>query len=310
LAETVSEVKGNSERHYDERMPRWLHRPVRAGRNMHEVDTILRGLGLHTVCEGAKCPNRMECFSCRTATFMLLGETCTRGCRFCSVATGMPGAVDMEEPEGVAEAAVRMGLEHVVMTSVTRDDLPDGGAGHFAAAMRAVRRRMPGVTVEVLTPDFQGDLDALRVVLGERPEVFNHNLETVEELYPMVRPQADYARSLGLLKAAGDIAPGTAVKSGIMVGLGETRSQLRRLFADLADAGCAMLTIGQYLRPSREQLKVERFLSPREFEELGREAEGAGIPQVASAPFVRSSYRARELLYKQENSGSRRRPRD
>jgi lipoic acid synthetase len=298
LAEMGSRTKGRGERHYEERMPRWLHRPLRAGRNMHEVNAILRGLDLHTVCESAKCPNRMECFSCRTATFMLLGDVCTRNCSFCSVAKGRPGAVDTGEPEKVAQAAASMGLKHVVMTSVTRDDLPDGGAHHFAAAIRAVRRILPGATVEVLTPDFQGDEKALQVVLAESPDVFNHNLETVEALYAVVRPQADYGRSLQLLRAADRISPRTRIKSGLMVGLGESRDQLRGTFRDLADAGCDMLTIGQYLRPSREQLRVERFLSPLEFEELGIEAEEAGMRLVASAPFVRSSYRARELLNK------------
>jgi len=229
---------------------------------------------------------------------MLLGDVCTRNCSFCSVAKGMPGAVDAGEPEKVAQAAASMGLKHVVMTSVTRDDLPDGGARHFAAAIRAVRRILPGSTVEVLTPDFQGDEEALQVVLAESPDVFNHNLETVEALYAAVRPQADYERSLRLLRAARGLSPRTRRKSGLMVGLGESWDQLRDTFRDLADAGCDMLTIGQYLRPSREQLRVERFLSPLEFEELGRMAEDAGIPLVASAPFVRSSYRARELLYK------------
>ncbi|RJP30269.1 MAG: lipoyl synthase [Actinobacteria bacterium] len=289
-------------------MPRWLHRPLRAGRNMHEVDAILRGLDLHTVCESAKCPNRMECFSCRTATFMLLGDVCTRNCSFCSVAKGMPGAVDAGEPEKVAQAAARLGLKHVVMTSVTRDDLADGGAHHFAAAIKAVRHHLPEATVEVLTPDFQGDTEALQVVLEESPEVFNHNLETVEALYAVVRPQAGYERSLELLRAARGISPQTRLKSGLMVGLGESRDQLRGTFGDLAHAGCDMLTIGQYLRPSREQLRVERFLSPVEFEELRRLAEDAGIHQVASAPFVRSSYRARELLHKQENGGPHCRP--
>lgn len=275
---------------------------------MNEVDAILRGLDLHTVCESAKCPNRMECFSCRTATFMLLGEVCTRNCGFCSVAKGLPGSVDAEEPEKVAQAAACMGLKHVVMTSVTRDDLPDGGADHFASAIRAVRRELPEATVEVLTPDFQGDEEALNVVLAEAPEVFNHNLETVEVLYEAVRPQADYERSLRLLRTARELSRQVRIKSGLMVGLGESREQLRGTFSDLAEAGCDMLTIGQYLRPSREQLKVERFLSPLEFEELCREAEEAGIPQVASAPFVRSSYRAKELLHKQENSGPRCRP--
>jgi lipoic acid synthetase len=264
---------------------------------MREVDAILRGLKLHTVCESAKCPNRMECFCDRTATFMLLGDVCSRDCSFCSVAGGVPEMPDPDEPDRVAEAAVRMGLEHVVMTSVTRDDLPHGGAAHFAAAIGAVRRHLPQATVEVLTPDFKGDSEALRTVLEAGPDVFNHNLETVEELYLLVRPQADYERSLCMLRSAKRVSPEVKTKSGLIVGLGETRSQLSRSLRDLAQAGCDMLTIGQYLRPSREQIKVERFLSPDEFEELGKEAQEAGIPVVASAPFVRSSYRARELLY-------------
>jgi lipoic acid synthetase len=298
LRETEHLAERTCERHYEERMPRWLHRPVRVGRDMREVDAILRGLELHTVCESAKCPNRMECFSSRTATFMLLGDVCTRDCFFCSVDRGEPEPADADEPERVAVAAARMGLEHVVMTSVTRDDLPDGGAAHFAAAIGAVRRHLPDATVEVLTPDFKGDIEALRVVLAAEPDVFNHNLETVEELYLKVRPRADYGRSLHMLRSAKQVSPEAKTKSGLMVGLGETRSQMRRTLRDLAEAGCDMLTIGQYLRPSREQLRVERFLSPEEFEELGKEAEDAGIPLVASAPFVRSSYRARELLYK------------
>lgn len=296
------------ERHYDGRMPRWLHRPIRAGKELHEVDAILRGLELHTVCESAKCPNRMECFSGRTATFLLLGDVCTRNCSFCGVDKGIPAPVEEEEPERVAQAAARMGLEHVVITSVTRDDLPDGGASHFTAAVRATRRLLPEATIEVLIPDLQGDASALRVIMASEPDVLNHNLETVEELYPRVRPLADYRRSLDLLRSAREAFAGARTKSGLMAGLGETRQQLRRAFRDLAGVGCDMLTIGQYLRPSREQLRVERFLSPQEFEELGREAEDAGIPVVTSAPFVRSSYRARELLHKQENSGSCCRP--
>lgn len=298
MTEAGAGIKERGERHYDQRMPRWLHRPLRAGKNMREVDAILRGLDLHTVCESAKCPNRMECFSCRTATFMLMGDVCTRNCRFCSVANGVPGALDAGEPERVAKAAAAMGLEHVVMTSVTRDDLPDGGAGHFAAAIQAVRQHLPEATVEVLTPDFRGDMEALHVVLAEEPEVFNHNLETVEVLYARARPQADYARSLEILREAAQHPRQTRVKSGLMVGMGESRAQLNGAFRDLAGAGCDILTIGQYLRPSREQLKVERFLSPLEFEELGKQAKEAGISLVASAPFVRSSYRARELLHK------------
>lgn len=284
------------EKHYDVRMPRWLHRPIRAGKNLHEVDAILRGLELNTVCESARCPNRMECFSRRTATFMIMGDRCTRNCSFCSVANGRPWPLDDGEPDRVARAAEAMGLRHVVVTSVTRDDLTDGGSEHFAATIRAVKETLPGATVEVLTPDMGGDRSALRGVLVEGPEVFNHNLETVEELYPRVRPQADYRRSLDVLRFAGRFRPGIKVKSGLMVGLGESRDQLRRVFGDLASAGCDMLTIGQYLRPSREQLKVERFLPPVEFEELKRDAEEEGIALVASAPFVRSSYRAREFL--------------
>ena len=289
-------------------MPRWLYRPIRAGKELHEVDAILRGLELHTVCESAKCPNRMECFSGRTATFMLLGDVCTRNCAFCGVDKGAPGPVEEEEPERVAQAAARMRLEHVVITSVTRDDLPDGGAMHFAAAVRATRPLLPEATIEVLIPDLKGDASALRVIMASEPDVLNHNLETVEELYPRVRPLADYRRSLDLLRSAREAFAGAKTKSGLMAGLGETRQQLRRAFRDLAGVGCDMLTIGQYLRPSREQLRVERFLSPQEFEELGREAEDAGIPVVTSAPFVRSSYRARELLHKQENSRSCCRP--
>lgn len=283
-------------KYYNGRMPRWLHRPIRAGGNLYEVDAILRGLDLHTVCESAKCPNRMECFSGRTATFLLMGDTCTRNCSFCGVNKGTPDPVEAGEPQRVAAAAAAMGLKHVVMTSVTRDDLPDGGAGHFAGAIRAVREELPHATVEVLTPDFGGDLDSLSTVLMAEPDVFNHNMETVEGLYPRVRPLADYHVSLSILKAARESFPTLKTKSGLMVGLGETRDELRRAFDDLAEAGCGMLTVGQYLRPSREQLEVDRFVSPGEFEEMAGEAREAGIPIVASAPLVRSSYRAGELM--------------
>ena len=284
------------ERHYDGRMPRWLHRHIHIGKNLHEVTEILHGLNLNTVCESARCPNRMECFSSRTATFMILGDTCTRDCSFCSVAKGEPRRVDEEEPVKVAEAAAAMDLEHVVVTSVTRDDLEDGGAALFAATIRALRERLPGARVEVLVPDFQGDKSALASVIAEKPDVLNHNLETVEALYARVRPQADYGGSLQVLRWAREMGPEVMVKSGLMVGLGETRPQLRKAFSDLRESGCDMLTLGQYLRPSRDQIKVEKFLSPGEFETLKGEAEDAGIPMVASGPFVRSSYRARELL--------------
>jgi len=248
------------------------------------------------VCESARCPNRMECFSSRTATFMILGDVCTRNCSFCGVEKGTPLPVNGREPAMVAEAAEEMGLDHVVITSVTRDDLPDGGASHFAACIREVRKRLPGATVEVLTPDFRGSLKALETVMREGPEVFNHNLETVEELYARVRPMADYRRSLALLARAKELSPRVKIKSGLIVGLGERKEQLRRTFWDLAEAGCDILTIGQYLRPSRRQLPVARFVPPEEFEELKEEAERAGVPVVVSAPLVRSSYRASEFL--------------
>ncbi len=286
--------------HYRTRMPRWLYHPVLAGSDLREVETLLEDLRLNTVCRSAKCPNRMECFSRRTATFMILGGICTRNCAFCGVPKGVPQPLDPEEPERVARAAAALKLSHVVVTSVTRDDLPDGGASHFAATAQQLRERLPGATIELLVPDFRGDAEALMLVLEERPEVLNHNLETVKELYSRVRPGADYRRSLRLLELARTYDPGVRTKSGVMVGLGETREQLRRLFRDLAAVGCDMLTIGQYLRPGREQLEVERFLSPEEFAELKEEAEEAGIPAVASAPLVRSSYRARELM---ENKG-------
>ncbi len=292
----MSAVRRSTECHNPVRMPRWFHRRLLAGRDLREVEELLQDLKLNTVCRSAKCPNRMECFSSRTATFMILGGTCTRRCAFCGVPKGDPEPLDPEEPVRVAVAARALELEHVVVTSVTRDDLPDGGASHFAATIRELHENLPGVSVEVLTPDFQGDVEALRVVLSERPEVFNHNLETVEELYARVRPGADYRRSLRLLETARETSPGLRTKSGVMVGLGETRAQLRRLFRHLAGVGCDMLTIGQYLRPGREQLKVERFLTPEEFVELKEEAEEAGIPVVVSAPLVRSSYRARELM--------------
>ncbi|WP_458010675.1 lipoyl synthase [Candidatus Solincola sp.] len=285
-----------AEGHYRTRMPRWFHRPILVGRDLREVEGLLRDLRLNTVCRSAKCPNRMECFSRRTATFMILGGTCTRNCAFCGVPKGMPDPPDPGEPERVARAAAYLGLSHVVVTSVTRDDLPDGGAAHFAATVRMLREYLPGTTVEVLTPDFRGDDGALRTILAEHPEVLNHNLETVKELYPRVRPGADYRRSLRLLEFARERCPEVRTKSGVMVGLGETREQMRRLFRDLAAVGCDMLTIGQYLRPGRKQLEVDRFLSLEEFAELKADAEEAGIPVVASAPLVRSSYRARELM--------------
>ncbi len=284
------------ERHYGQRMPRWLLRPVRAGAEMTEVRGVLDTYGLHTVCRSARCPNHGECFSSRTATFMILGDVCTRRCTFCAVGKGTPTAPEADEPERVARAAVELELRHLVITSVTRDDLPDGGAGHFAATIRAARSRLPETTIEVLTPDFLGEETAIRQVLAVLPDVFNHNLETVEGLYPKVRPQADYARSLRVLGYAADEFPHIRVKSGLMVGLGETREELVKTFEDLHAVGCHIVTVGQYLRPSRANIETERFVSPAEFEELEGLAREAGIPQVFAGPLVRSSYHAGEVL--------------
>jgi lipoyl synthase len=258
-----------------------------------EVRQLLEELKLTTVCSNAHCPNIGECFSRGTATFMILGRHCTRSCRFCAVDSRPPEKVRADESEAVAEAVVRLGLHHVVVTSVTRDDLPDGGANHFASTCHAIRKRAPEATVEILTPDFQGDPRCVDIALSGQPDVFNHNVETVPRLYPHVRPEADYQRSLDVLqRAAGTNA---VVKSGLMVGLGETRDELHRALEDLHCAGCRLVTIGQYLAPSREHVPVERFLEPQEFEQLETEARALGFEGVAASPFVRSSYRAEGL---------------
>ncbi|MBU1672747.1 MAG: lipoyl synthase [Actinobacteria bacterium] len=275
-----------------DRMPRWMLRPVRCGTG--PVEEVLFEEGLNTVCVGAKCPNRGECFASGTATFMILGARCTRSCGFCAVPNGGTRAPDPDEPHSVARAARRMGLGHVVVTSVTRDDLPDGGASHFASTVSAVRDELPGATVEVLVPDFGGSASAIEVVTGSAPDVFNHNVETVPGLYAKVRPQADYRRSLQVLaRAAG---AGLAAKSGFMVGLGETMSQVRGLLGDLREAGVSMVTVGQYLRPARENLPVTRYREPSEFEEIEGLARTLGFTAVAAAPLVRSSYGAGEML--------------
>ncbi len=287
---------GEGSRHYDGRMPRWLLRPVRSGAGMAQVKDVLEGYGLHTVCRSARCPNHGECFSEGTATFMILGDVCTRRCTFCAVSKGEPSALEADEPERVARAAAELGLRHLVITSVTRDDLPDGGAGHFAATIRAARELLPEGTIEVLTPDFGGSRDAACTVLDAAPDVFNHNLETVAGLYGRVRPQADYGRSLELLRRAAGGWPEIRTKSGLMLGLGETREELLETFEDLHEAGCDILTLGQYLRPSRANIETERFVPPEEFEELEALARDAGIPQVFAGPLVRSSYHAGEVF--------------
>ena len=276
------------------RKPVWLKRRLPAGEAFNQVRELIEAGRLHTVCQEAKCPNIWECYSHRTATFLIMGGRCTRNCRFCSVSPGLPEPLDPDEPERVAEAVERMGLRYAVVTSVTRDDLPDGGAGHFAATLHEIRRRAPGVQIEVLIPDFQGDPAALDAVLRARPDVLNHNIETVPRLYPRVRPQADYRRSLELLRRAGEIAPGTPTKSGLMLGLGERPEEIRQTLLDLRAAGCRILTLGQYLQPSPEHLPVEAYVPPDDFENWRRDALEMGFSEVASAPFVRSSYHAKE----------------
>ncbi|MDZ4780669.1 MAG: lipoyl synthase [Planctomycetia bacterium] len=277
------------------RLPRWLKRNVPLGNANHFTANLLEELRLETVCDNAKCPNRMECYSQKTATFMILGNVCTRPCGFCAVAKGKTSTLEADEPERVAEAAFRLGLKHVVITSVTRDDLPDGGAEHFYRSVVAVRERT-GAAVEVLTPDFLHCREALDRVVEAAPEVFNHNTETVPRLYREVRGRkSDYRWTLGLLKRVRELNPAIKTKSGLMLGLGETREELFDTLADLLEVGCELLTLGQYLQPSPEHLPVVRYVPPDEFDELGRAAKAMGFTQVASGPFVRSSYHAREM---------------
>lgn len=281
--------------------PEWLKVRLDTSGEYEEVHAMMRRLSLVTVCEEARCPNIHECWAReRTATFMLMGDVCTRTCGFCAVAQGTPGELDPEEPARVAQAVAELGLSHAVVTSVNRDDLSDGGAGHFGATIRAIRRRLPGCTVEVLIPDFCGNWDALDVVLREVPEILNHNLESVGRLYRRVRPQARYERSLELIARADARRreTGTALKtkSGVMVGLGETLGELRGALSDLRSAGCDIVTIGQYLQAHSRRLPVERYYKPEEFEMLRSEGESMGFLRVESGPLVRSSYHARRAL--------------
>jgi lipoic acid synthetase len=277
------------------RMPSWMRRPLTAPGRSAEVVAMLDELELNTVCRSAKCPNRGECFASGTATFMVLGTRCTRNCRFCAVDPARPLPPDPGEPARVAEAAGRMGLRHVVVTMVTRDDLPDGGAGHVVATIEALRRRLPGVRVEVLVSDFGGDTDAIDAVSRALPDVFNHNVETVPRLYPEVRPQAVYARSLAVLARARAVAPATPTKSGLMVGLGETPEEVEAVLADLRAVGVDIVTLGQYLRPSAAHLPVTEYVAPEVFDRYAAVARALGFAGVASAPFVRSSYHAGEV---------------
>ncbi len=277
------------------RLPSWLKRPLPRGNANFFTDTVLSELGLETVCENARCPNRPDCYARKTATFMILGNVCTRPCGFCAVPRGKPLKLDDDEPDRVAEAADRLGLRHVVITSVTRDDLPDGGADHFFRCVTAVRART-GAVVEVLTPDFLGNRAAIDRVIEAQPQVFNHNIETVPRLYRQVRRNADYRRSLELLAHVKSRTTDIQTKSGIMLGLGETLEEMLDLFADLRDARCDLLTVGQYLQPSADHLPVLRYVPPAEFDSIRRLALRLGFTQVASGPFVRSSYHAEAMV--------------
>jgi len=276
------------------RKPDWIRVKAPGSPVYAETREIVRGSNLHTVCEEAGCPNIGECWSKRHATMMIMGDTCTRACAFCNVKTGLPGPLDLREPANVADAVARLGLKHVVITSVDRDDLADGGAAHFAAVIGAIRAATPATTIEILTPDFLRKPGALEVVVAARPDVFNHNLETVPGLYLAIRPGARYFHSLRLLQRVKELDPTMFTKSGIMVGLGEEREQVLQLMDDLRSADVDFLTIGQYLQPTRKHAEVKRYVRPEEFQSYARIARTKGFLLVSSSPLTRSSYHADE----------------
>ena len=279
--------------------PEWLRRKLPDPEPLNRMRNLLERHGLNTVCQRALCPNQGECFGQGTATFLILGKTCTRNCAFCAIPTeARPPAPDPDEPRRIAGAAAELGLKHVVITSVTRDDLEDGGASHFARTVGALKESHPEIVVEVLIPDFQGSEAALKKVMDSRPDILNHNLETVPRLYPKVRPQAGYSRSLEFLKRAKVISPGGITKSGLMLGLGEEKEEILGVMADLREVSCDLLTLGQYLRPSGRHHPVVRYVPPEEFEELRAGGEKMGFKAVFSAPLVRSSFHAAEIFKK------------
>jgi lipoic acid synthetase len=276
-------------------LPGWLDKNL-SWEDTVEVKQLLRRGGVRTICEDARCPNISECFKRRTATFLLLGGQCTRGCAFCNVSRGEPAEVDATEGDQIAETARALGLKFVVLTSVTRDDLPDGGSGHFAGAVRTLKGKIQSLRVEVLTPDFKGEEDHIRTVMEAAPDVFAHNVETVRSLTPKVRSKASYDRSLKVLRKAGEMSRGTLIKSGIMVGLGETADEVKQTLGDLKDAGCHAVTIGQYLQPNRTCMQVRRYVEPAVFEGYKKTAQAMGFQKVFAGPYVRSSYLADELF--------------
>jgi lipoic acid synthetase len=285
------------------RPPEWLRVRIGKARLSRETADRLARHGVHTVCSNAQCPNIGECYGHGTATFLIMGDVCTRNCGFCAVRHGAPTPLDPGEPGRVAAAAAELELSHVVVTSVTRDDLPDGGAGHIVATIREIRSRLPAATVEVLIPDLGGSEEAIAMVARERPEVLNHNLETVRRLQPEIRPQASYEVSLNVLRLAGELAPGLVTKSGLMLGLGESLEEVAEAMADLRAAGCSFLTLGQYLRPSPRHHEIQRYVTPEEFDELGEKAREMGFLHCASGPFVRSSYDAGTAASLVKNGG-------
>ncbi|MFC4076109.1 lipoyl synthase [Salinithrix halophila] len=277
--------------------PEWLKTKLRVNENYRELKKMMRGKTLHTVCEEAKCPNIYECWAVhRTATFMILGDICTRACRFCAVKTGLPTELDWQEPERVAEAVEQMKLKHTVVTSVARDDLQDGGAAIFAATIKAIRKRNPFTSVEVLIPDFQGNWEALQTVMDARPDILNHNIETVRSRSDRVRSKAKYPRSLELLKQAKAMQPEIPTKSSIMIGVGETWDEILESMDDLRDVDCNIMTIGQYLQPTKKHLNIEKYYTPDEFARLREEGLTRGFDHVESGPLVRSSYHAHEQV--------------
>jgi len=284
------------------RLPAWLKRPLPKGEKFQHVAQILKELRLNTVCSSASCPNRGECYSQGTATFMIMGDVCTRDCRFCGISHGSTAPLESDEPQRLAQAVGELNLKYVVITSVTRDDLPDGGAEHFARTIRAVRELTPKVTIEVLTPDFLGDEQFIDIVYRAAPDVFNHNVETTRRLTPEIRSGADYERSLGVLNYMAGRENPPVIKSGLMLGLGETDEEISRTLRDLYRAGVQMLTIGQYLRPGKNNYEVKKYYPPDEFKQIRQQAEKIGFSHVAAGPFVRSSYHAETNLHQAEHS--------